>query len=240
MIRTSVIAGSVMALAMALSPQGWAQSARRAPVIMRAPAAAGVRTAPRAPLVGTALFPNFAPIPGGSAAVPGLGFDYDHVVAVDRPHRDTDGHLHRDFDRNDRNFHREFITPIFFDAGFPLYDYTDFGYESELQQPAQPGTPTVIVLQQPPQTTAAQPPPAVAAPQPTLAPPDAPVRDVGDFILVRRDGQVALAAAFTISGDRLTYVTREGTRRSFPVAELDTTATRQMNDANGTSLTLPQ
>jgi hypothetical protein len=84
-----------------------------------------------------------------------------------------------------------------------------------------------------------QPPPAAPAQEASPTTPD-PVRDVGDFILVRRDGQVALAAAFTTSGDRLTYITREGTRRSFPVAELDTVATRQMNDANGTTLSLPQ
>jgi hypothetical protein len=198
--------------------------------MMHAPAAVGVRAAPRAPLVGTALYPNFAPIPGGSAAVPGLGFDFDHVAAVGhRPQRDRDGHVRRS----------EFIAPIFFDAGLPFYDYADFGYDNYVQPPPQPGTPTVIVLQQPTQTTAAQPSPEVAAP-PSPATPDPPVRDLGDFILVRRDGQVALAAAFTISGDHLTYVTREGTRRSFPVAELDTTATRQMNDANGTLLTLPQ
>jgi hypothetical protein len=192
---------------------------------MHAPAASSVR---RAPLVGTALVPNFAPIPGGSAAVPGLGFDYDHVVAVGRSRRTPSGRPHR----------AQFVTPIFFDAGLPLYDYADLGYDTQLQ-PQQPGTPTVIVLQPPPQPAEMQPPPAAPAPDAAPATPD-PVRDVGDFILVRRDGQVALAAAFTTSGDRLTYVTREGTRRSFPVAELDTVATRQMNDANGTTLTFPQ
>jgi hypothetical protein len=157
-----------------------------------------------------------------------LGFDYDHLVAVDRSHRNRDGRFRRN----------EFITPIFFGGGLPLYDYADLGYDTQLQ-PQEPSTPTVIVLQQPPQPAVMQPPPAAPAQEASPTTPD-PVRDVGDFILVRRDGQVALAAAFTTSGDRLTYITREGTRRSFPVAELDTVATRQMNDANGTTLTLPQ
>ena len=63
--------------------------------------------------------------------------------------------------------------------------------------------------------------------------------DAGEFILVRRDGQVAMAVAFTTTGNRLTYISREGTRRSFSLSELDRDATLQMNEANGTTLTLP-
>ena len=77
------------------------------------------------------------------------------------------------------------------------------------------------------------------APQVSNAAPEAPVPDAGEFILVRRDGQVAMAVAFTTAGDRLTYITREGTRRSFSLSELDKDATLQMNEANGTTLKLP-
>jgi hypothetical protein len=59
-------------------------------------------------------------------------------------------------------------------------------------------------------------------------------------MLVRKDGQVVLVNAFTISEDRLTYITPEGARHSLFVADLDKENTRQRNDANGTSLTLPE
>jgi hypothetical protein len=63
---------------------------------------------------------------------------------------------------------------------------------------------------------------------------------LGQLILVRSDGEVLLAVAFTVSKGRLTYITNEGTKRSFPVSELDKQATQQMNDANGTSVSLPE
>jgi hypothetical protein len=66
-----------------------------------------------------------------------------------------------------------------------------------------------------------------------------PPPELGQLILVRRDGKVLLAVAFTVRDGDVTYVTTEGTRRSFPVSELDKEATRQMNDANGTSVSLP-
>ena len=69
--------------------------------------------------------------------------------------------------------------------------------------------------------------------------PQPPPPEVGQFVLVRLDGQVLFAVAFTTVNGRLTYVTREGLRRSFPVSELDKDATRQMNDANGASVSLP-
>ena len=54
------------------------------------------------------------------------------------------------------------------------------------------------------------------------------------------DGEVLLAVAFTVRNGQLTYITNEGTKRSFPVSELDKQATQQMNDANGTSVSLPE
>ena len=68
--------------------------------------------------------------------------------------------------------------------------------------------------------------------------PAAAVPDVGDFILVRRDGRILFASAFSITGDQLRYVTPEGIRRSLPMAELDSDATQQMNEARGTTVQL--
>jgi hypothetical protein len=80
--------------------------------------------------------------------------------------------------------------------------------------------------------------PAENAPSAALPAP-VPPPELGQLILVRRDGKVLLAVAFTVRNGELTYVTTEGARRSFPVSELDKEATRQMNDANGTSVSLP-
>jgi hypothetical protein len=69
--------------------------------------------------------------------------------------------------------------------------------------------------------------------------PDATVPDAAQLILMRKDGQIVTPAAFTISGDRLVYVTREGARLSFPLADLDKDTTRKMNAANGTNVVIP-
>jgi hypothetical protein len=107
-------------------------------------------------------------------------------------------------------------------------------YYSEDAQPAFPydTQPAPIIIQLPP---TAPPQPSVSQSQ---ASPQEP--DLAQLILVRRDGQVLKAVAFTITGDRVTYITPEGMRRSFAVAELDKDSTREKNDGDGTTLALPR
>jgi hypothetical protein len=178
------------------------------------------------PLVGTPLNPNFAPIRG----VPGLGFDFPHLAAIQRPFRDRFGHLRRGL----------FFSPLFFDS-LPLsYPYDgEYPYEegvpdyyTEAAQQPQFVIPPPQLQPAPPSAETA---PRVVTPQAPAPPPP----ELGQLILVRHDGQVLLAVAFTTNHGQLTYITREGTRRSFPISELDKDATRQMNDANGTSVSLP-
>jgi len=71
------------------------------------------------------------------------------------------------------------------------------------------------------------------SPAPETAPPP---RDVGEFVLVRRDGRVLFASMFMVAGTQLTYVTPEGIRRALPIADLDADATEQMNEARGTTV----
>ncbi len=214
----------------------------RAPVNSGNRFAAGNPVGARAPRIGTPLYPNFAPIPFGSRAVPGLGFDYEHLVAVAPPRRDRFGHL-----RSGR-----LITPVFF-GGLPYYGDPyygdayygdDTGYDGAGLEPQPPPLQPEMYVPQPPQydpqfnsqfNPGREP---ASAPQVSNAAPEA-VPDAGELILVRRDGQVAMAVGFTTAGGRLTYITREGTRRSFSLSELDKDATLQMNEANGTTLTLP-
>lgn len=101
------------------------------------------------------------------------------------------------------------------------------------QQSAQPQQPQIIVIQPPAAPVAA----AQAAPSavPESAP---PLPDAGPFTLVLRDGTRIHAVAFTSMGDRIIYITAQGTRKSFPESELDSAATEQINEENGTPLQL--
>jgi hypothetical protein len=146
----------------------------------------------------------------------GVSSSVPHPAAI-RMTRDRFGRLHR--------------VRVFFGAGYPGYYPYDYGYDEVPYDE----TTQQSVLQQP--TYVEQPAPAPS--EDAVSAPEAPVPDVGQFVLVRKDGQVVLAAAFTISGDRLTYITPEGARHSFLVAELNKENTRQMNDSNGTTVTLP-
>jgi hypothetical protein len=170
------------------------------------------------PVVATPLNPSFFPING----VPGLGFDFPHLAAVSRGFPQQFAVLNNGFS--------PFFTPIFFDP----FAFSEAGVipDEEQRQP-------IFLVPQPQQQPAT--PPAEAAPQQSAAPqaPPSPPPELGQLILVRGDGQVLLAVAFTVRNGQLTYITSEGTRRSFPVSELDKDATRQMNDANGTSVSLP-
>jgi len=134
---------------------------------------------------------------------------------------------------------------IYFGGLYPGYYYYpyDYGYGYGYGSDGVADNTSYDSGQQPDAAYADQPdatPVQYVAAAPAAGPAGAPpLPDVGELILVRKDGRVVLASAFTISGDSLTYVTREGLRRSFPVAELDKETTRHMNDAYGTTLTLP-
>lgn len=185
-------------------------------------------------LVGTPLNPNFAPIWGG----PGLGFNAQHPGAIGHPF------LNR-FGRGRGLFpFYPYFAPFFFDT-LPLDYDSDYGgdeypYGYDNQYPP-PSSAVPDYYTQQPQFMIPQPgdlAPAESAPNAAQSTP-APPPELGQLILVRRDGKVLLAVAFTVRNGDLTYVTTEGARRSFPVSELDKEATRQMNDANGTSVSLP-
>ncbi len=66
-----------------------------------------------------------------------------------------------------------------------------------------------------------------------------PVREAGEFVLVRRDAGLLFAVAFTTGPERITYITKDGVRRSLPLADLDVQATERINEERGTPLQLP-
>ncbi len=168
---------------------------------------------------------SFDVIPGGSLPVPGLGFDFAHVAALNHNFRGT---------ASPPNFTP--IVPIV----FPLF-------------PAQVA-PQIIVVQQPPPVVILQPQPAVVeeAPQrPARRVPaeslesDAaarapePPHEAAEYVLVRRDGRLLFTVAFSTDGRLLAYITREGIRRSVPLPDLDLEATRRMNEERGITVHLP-
>jgi hypothetical protein len=168
------------------------------------------------------------------SGVPGLGFDFPHLAAIG-------GSLHNNphsFGHNGQHGQGAYI-PIFF-GGYPYY-YDDPGADQQDQQAAQtaPSQPQVVVIQQ---TVPAQQAAdsgndtgnvSAPAPESEVA---ASTPDVGDFILVRRDGRILFASLFSVVGAQVQYVTPEGIRRSVAMADIDSDATEQMNEARGTTV----
>ncbi len=188
-----------------------AHSAGAARSVRSTPVRAGsVRPVAR---VGTPLKPNCAPL----RTVPGLSLNLRPLVATGQ-----------------RGFGRargQYVTPFL--GYYPFYSpYADYAYD--VQPPYDYA---------PPQQAE---PPALPAPIASSQESSAnlelqsPPPEVGQLVLVRLDGQVLFASAFMTVDGRITYVTREGLRRSFPISELDKDATRQMNEANGTNVSLPE
>ncbi len=231
---SAFIIGIGMALLLCAGAEAQTRGRHSAPV--RVPVTSGARIVRMAPpqaaltqfsrgirVLPASGFTTFGAFPDGSFPVPGLGFDFVHFAAV-HPHFQAT-HSHRQ------------ITPII-PIGFPFF--------------SEPAAPQIIVMPQPPVVVLQQPGVMENAGESTghvraadateiMVPARAvePSRDVGEFVLVRRDGRLVFAVAFSAEGGQLIYITREGVRRSLPLAELDIEATRRMNEERGTTLHLP-
>src|ERR1700722_8960644 len=121
------------------------------------------------------------------SGVPGLGFDFPHLAAVGG----TGNGSSSSFGHSGHHGQGTYI-PILF-GGYPYYD--DPGPDQTDQQAAQPTQlqPQVIVIQQPVPTQQGGDSGNDAAGSTSPSVPDvqaAEIPDVGDFILVRRDGRV--------------------------------------------------
>jgi hypothetical protein len=162
--------------------------------------------------------------------VPGLGFDFPHLAAINRGFNNQFAFFNAFNNGFFNNGFFPFFTPIFSEP---------FAFSGAGGIPDEGGRQPIFIVTQPPQPNV--PPPAESAPRESATPqvPPPPPPELGQLILVRSDGQVLLAVAFTVRNGQLTYIANDGTRRSFPFGELDKDATRQMNDANGTSVSLP-
>lgn len=161
--------------------------------------------------------------------VPGLGFNYEFLNAM-----------------NQNLGERAFIDPVTqqdlalaqrlsqFNSGFAGFvPFLGGGYYAEpAEQEQQP--PVVIEQQQQPAPSSESEDESAAAP----AEEPAPLPDVGEFVLVLHNGDKIKAVAFTRQNDQIVYITKDGVRQSFPAADLDTSATQQINQQRGTPLQL--
>ncbi|HEV2306290.1 MAG TPA: hypothetical protein VGR93_12270 [Candidatus Acidoferrales bacterium] len=163
--------------------------------------------------------------------VPGLGFDYSHLAALNH-----DLGVRAIIDPITQ--HELAITEQLLrdEQGAGTSAFVPFYGEGYSEPAVYQQQPQIIVLQQSapqaqPSAERTAPPAPVAAEQPPLPP-------VGEFVLVLRSGKQIKAVAFTRQSDSIVYITGDGMRGSFPVADLDATATEQLNQQHGTPLKL--
>jgi hypothetical protein len=126
-------------------------------------------------------------------------------------------------------------------GGYILWDGGGYAIpQGEQVQESPAAQPQVIVVQVP---AAAEPsanksplPVPVQAQEQQEAAPALP--DIGQFVLVARDGTQVQASAFTRSNDEIVYITPDGLRHTMPVSDLDTGATLRLNSERGSQLQL--
>jgi hypothetical protein len=157
--------------------------------------------------------------------VPGLGFDYPHLAAVSGNRRFHGGRFGGGFPFGFGGF--LLSPPVIADEGAAVDSQVaedDFVDDAPLPQ------------QFPPRRTRASRPPS--EPQAESAPP-APVPDVEQYVLVRRDGTLVFAVAYAWENGTLRYVTPDGLRRSIGRDALDLNATQQFNEQRGINFRVP-
>ena len=246
----SILAGALVCPLAGAQMRNGGASFRQAPVHIgrasgaagslpsRAPTGSQSRLQPRVVQISPSgqITSEFGPIVNTTDfnGVPGLGFDFPHLAAISAGLRNN---RFSHFGRGRRG--QGTFAPIWY-GGYPYY-YDDSGYDQPEQQIVQPSQqqPQIIVIQQPvPAQQGADSVNDAGNLSASFASPqaDAPIRDVGDFIFVRRDGRVLFASVFSVVGAQLQYVTPEGIRRTLALSDLDADATRQMNEARGTTV----
>jgi hypothetical protein len=156
--------------------------------------------------------------------VPGLGFDYPHLAAVN----------------SGRSRRRTGFAPggsFGFGGGFggfllsPEIIVENPQAVEEAQQTAeeQGGAPNVVADEREAQRE--------YFPRTGTAP--APVKDQSQYVFVRRDGGLLFAVAYSWENGTLRYVTPEGLRKSVTQESLDMDATQQFNEQRGLSFRVP-
>lgn len=175
--------------------------------------------------------------------VPGLGFDFSDLAA-----RDRDLDIKAVIDpvtewrlataerllRDSRGFGGFFGTGGFILDGGGVYTVPEEPTGGPAAAAPAP-QPQIIVVQAP---AAANQQGAAPAPAAESQAQQQELPDIGQFILVLRDGTTIQAVAFTRKSDSIVYITADGSRRTLAVADLDSAATERVNQERGTPLNL--
>ncbi len=172
--------------------------------------------------------------------VPGLGFDYADLAAMDQdldikaaidPATQWRLAIAERLLRDNRGFGGFVGTGGYILDGGGVYTVPEEPASEPAAAPAP--QPQIIVVQAPAATN--QQGGATAPSAESEAP---PLPDVGQFTLVLRDGTKIQAVAFTRKSDLIVYITTDGSRRTLAVADLDSAATQRVNQERGTPLNL--
>jgi hypothetical protein len=158
--------------------------------------------------------------------VPGLGFDYPHLAAISGNRRGRGGRFGGGFPFGFGGFLLDspgFIETVPSDSGVA-------GDEIASDPPDGDGT---DVASAPPRRSRA---PREAS-QPEAAP--APPQDVEQYVLVRQDGGLVFAVAYTWQNGTLRYITPDGLRHTIGRDALDLNATQQFNEQRGLNFQAP-
>jgi hypothetical protein len=177
-----------------------------------------------------------------SSDAPGLGFDYSDFFAL-HPNQNTIG-------RGRSNFSNgfAFFSPFGF-YGYPYLstdtsvpDQSPAPVTDQEAQPQQQQQPQIVIVMPPGYSAASNSATGAQTPSQASAA-QAPATDTAivssEYVLLKRDGGVLFANAFTVQSGQMVYITPEGNRRKITLAELDVDATRKMNEERGTTITLP-
>jgi hypothetical protein len=160
--------------------------------------------------------------------VPGLGFDYPHLAAVNpRNGRDHDG-----FGENAPFGFGGllFSSPEVVVENPPVVD------EGQQAAPQDNGAANPVDFDN---ARASERPYVARTDVPRTAPAPEPPVDTSEYVFVRRDGGLLFAVAYSWDNGTLRYVTRDGVRKSVTVESLDINATQQFNEQRGLSFRVP-
>lgn len=156
--------------------------------------------------------------------VPGLGFDFPHLAAVN----------------GNRHHHRgRFVGGAPFFDGFLLTSPSVI-VEQPAPAEAQPAPDDTVadnVEESEPVHRPRRTHEAAASTAPAAEP--APQRDVEQYVFVRRDGGLLFAVAYSWENGTLRYITPDGLRRSIGRDALDLNATEQFNEQRGVNFHAP-
>ena len=154
--------------------------------------------------------------------VPGLGFDFPHLAAIRGNRHNHGGRFNGGAPLGFSGF--LLSPPVIVEEAAPAAEDPGAGDEVAADAPAAPA---------PRHARSSR----AAEPEPESAP--APPRDVEQYVLVRRDGGLVFAVAYSWENGTLRYITPDGLRRSIGRDALDLNATQQFNEQRGLDFRAP-